>query len=52
MPDIEAMLLQKYAGVQFRDPVDNSLKVVYGKNAEYFKRQKNAPPEETWGLHL
>ena len=51
-PEIEVMLLQKYRGVRFRDPVDNSLKVVYGKNAEYFKRNADDPPEETWGWHL
>ena len=51
-PEVEVMLLQKYRGVRFRDPVDNSLKVVYGKNAEYFKRNADDPPGETWGWHL
>ena len=50
--DCERMLLNKYGGVRFQDPVTEKDMVVYSGNAEYHKKSKFKSKDDPWGWHL
>ena len=46
------MLLNKYKGVRFQDPVTEKDMVVYDGNLEFIKKSKFKSKDDPWGWHL